>query len=120
MRNFRTLNIWKDSINIAKKVYHLAELLPLEEKYGLRSQISRAAISIPSNIAEGCGRNSQIDFKRFLEIALGSSYELETQLIIIDELLLISKKAEITELVNDINKIQKMINNLITKLKANG
>jgi len=111
MINFRTLNIWKDSINIAKKVYHLAELLPLEEKYGLRSQISRAAISIPSNIAEGCSRNSQIDFKRFLEIALGSSYELETQLIIIDELLLISKKAKITEPVNDINKIQKMMNN---------
>ena len=117
MRNFRNLNIWKDSITIVKKVYHLAELLPLEEKYGLRSQISCAAISIPSNI--GCSRTSQIDFKRFLEIALGSSYELETQLIIIDELLLISKKAEIAGLVNDINKIQKMINNLITKLKAN-
>jgi four helix bundle protein len=120
MRNFRNLNIWKDCITIVKKVYHQVELLPLEEKYGLRSQISRAAISIPSNIAEGCSRNSQIDFKRFLEIALGSSYELETQLIIIDELLLISKKAEIAALVNDINKIQKMINNLITKLKANG
>ena len=119
MRNFRNLKIWKDSFTTVKKVYHLAELLPLEEKYGLQSQISRAAISIPSNIAEGCSRNSQIDFKRFLEIALGSSYELETQLIIIDELLLISKKTEIAELVNDINKIQKMINNLITKLKAN-
>ena len=119
MRNFRNLNIWKDNISTGKKVYHLAELLPLEEKYGLRSQISRAAISIPSNIAKGCSTNSQIDFKRFLEIALGSSYELETQLIIIDELLLISKKAEIAALVNDINIIQKRIKNLITKLKAN-
>jgi len=52
MRNFRTLKIWKDSINIVKKVFHLVELLPLEEKYGLRSQISRAAISIPSIIAQ--------------------------------------------------------------------
>ncbi|MGE5355443.1 MAG: four helix bundle protein [Deltaproteobacteria bacterium] len=86
----------------------------------MRSQISREAISKPSNIAKGCSRNSQIDFKRFLEIALGSYYELETQLIIIDELLLISKEAEISGLVNDINKIQKMINNLITKLRANG
>jgi four helix bundle protein len=118
MRNFRTLNIWQDSIIIVKRVYQLADSLPLQEKYGLRSQISRAAISIPSNIAEGCSRNSQIDFKRFLEIALGSSYELETQLIIIDELKLISKN-EIAGLVYDINKIQKMINNLITKLKAN-
>ncbi len=70
----------------------LAERLPVEEKYGLRSQICRSAVSIPSNIAEGCSRNSQIDFKRFLEIALGSSFELETQLIIIEELSLIPTK----------------------------
>ncbi len=119
MRNFRTLNIWQDSISIVKKVYKLAESLPLEEKYGLRSQICRAVISIPSNIAEGCSRNSQIDFKRFLEIAIGSSFELETQLTIIDELSLISSN-EIAGLVYDINKLQKMINNLISKLKANG
>jgi four helix bundle protein len=68
----------------------------VEEKYGLRSQISRSAVSIPSNIAEGCSRSSQIDFKRFLEIALGSSYELETQLIIIEELSLISKKKSLS------------------------
>ena len=83
MRNFRTLNIWQEGIAIVKQVYRLAELLPVEEKYGLRSQICRSVVSIPSNIAEGCSRNSQIDFKRFLEIALGSSFELETQLIII-------------------------------------
>jgi hypothetical protein len=70
MRNFRTLNIWQEGITIVTNVYKLAELLPAEEKYGLRSQICRAAVSVPSNIAEGCSRNSQMDFKRFLEIAL--------------------------------------------------
>ena len=76
MRNFRTLNTWQEGIAIVKQVYRLAELLPVEETYGLRSQICSSAVSIPSNIAEGCSRNSQKDFKRFLEIALGSSYEL--------------------------------------------
>jgi len=70
----------------------LAEWLPVEEKYGLRSQICHSAVSKPSNIAEGCSRNSQIDFKRFLEIALGSSFELETELVIIEELSLIPTK----------------------------
>jgi len=92
MRDFRTLNIWKGGIAIVKQVYRLAEFLPVAEKYGLRSQICRSAVSIPSNIAEGCSRSSQVDFKRFLEIALGSSFELETQLIIIEELSIISAK----------------------------
>ncbi len=83
MRNFRTLNIWVEGINIVKQIYVLAASLPQEEKYGLRSQITRAAVSIPSNIAEGCSRGSDVEYKRFLEIAMGSLYELETQLTII-------------------------------------
>ncbi|NOQ98294.1 MAG: four helix bundle protein, partial [Calditrichae bacterium] len=62
MRNFRTLNIWKDGLNLVKEVYRLAEILPTEEKFGLKSQICRAVISIPSNIAEGSSRNSGLDF----------------------------------------------------------
>ena len=118
MRDFRTLNIWKDGIAIVKQVYLLAEFLPVEEKYGLRSQICRSAVSIPSNIAEGCSRSSQIDFKRFLEMALGSSFELETQLIIIEELSVISAK-DMKEISLQLTKEQKMINSLIGKLKAN-
>ena len=118
MRNFRTLNIWQEGIAIVKQIYRLAEWLPVEEKYGLRSQICRSAVSIPSNIAEGCSRTSQIDFKRFLEIALGSSFELETQLIIIEELSLIPTK-DVKVIVDQLNIEQKMINNLISKLKAN-
>jgi len=81
----------------------LAEFLPVEEKYGLRSQICRSAVSIPSNIAEGCSRSSQVDFKRFLEIALGSAFELQTQLIIIEELSIISTK-DIKEILPPLTK----------------
>ena len=91
------------------------------ERWGcdrLRSQICRSSVSIPSNIAESCSRSSQVDFKRFLEIALGSSFELETQLIIIEELSIISAK-EIKVILHQLNKEQKMINSLISKLKAN-
>jgi len=69
-RNFKTLKIWQDGINLVKDVYQLSELLPTNEKFGLKSQICRAAVSIPSNIAEGSSRNSELDFKRYLEIAL--------------------------------------------------
>ncbi len=118
MRNFRQLNIWQEGIIIVKLVYEIAELLPDAEKFGLKSQICRSAVSIPSNIAEGSSRTSQLEFKRFLEIAIGSSYELETQLVIIQELSLISKK-EIDFIIDKVNKEQKMINSLISKLKAN-
>lgn len=116
MRDFKTLNVWNEGIAIVKQAYQLAELLPAEEKYGLRSQICRSAISIPSNIAEGCSRNSQVDFKRFLEIALGSAFELETQLILIEELSMVSKK-EVRRLLERLVIEQKMINTLIKKLK---
>jgi len=118
MRNFRTLKIWEEGIVIVKQVYELSKLLPDEEKYGLRSQICRSSVSIPSNIAEGCSRNSDIEFKRFLEIAIGSSFELETQLLIIQELLMVSLK-EVKPIIDRLNIEQKMINNLISKLKAN-
>lgn len=116
MRNFRNLDIWKQGIEIVKKVYKLSYLLPSNELYGLKSQITRAAVSIPSNIAEGSSRNSDIEFKRFLEISMGSLFEIETQLIIISELELI-KSNEIQELMELILKEGKMINSLITKIK---
>lgn len=117
MRNFRNLNIWQNGLNLVKEIYRLAECLPTEEKFGLKSQICRAAISIPSNIAEGGSRNSGLDFKRFLEIALGSAFELETQLIIIQQLGLASDY-ELEIQIESVNKEQKMINKFISKLKA--
>ncbi|RED48867.1 four helix bundle protein [Seonamhaeicola aphaedonensis] len=86
MRDFRKLDIWKNGIELVKQIYQLSNKLPSEEKFGLRSQITRAAVSVPSNIAEGCSRNSEVEFKRFLEIAIGSLFEVETQLIIVQEL----------------------------------
>lgn len=116
MRDFKKYTIWQDGIKFVKQIYLFSETLPADERFGLRSQITRAAVSIPSNIAEGCGRNSDKEFKRFLEIALGSAFELETQLIIIKE---INNKYEddINKLLQDINKIQKQINSLIQKIK---
>jgi four helix bundle protein len=117
MRDFRKFNIWIDGITLVKEVYNISNNLPMEEKFGLKSQINRAVVSIPSNIAEGCSRNSDIEFKRFLEIAIGSSFELETQLIIIKELNLI-KENSLIPIFELLSKVQKMLNSLINKLKA--
>lgn len=86
MRDFRKLEIWENGINIVKYIYQLSQNLPSDEKFGLKSQLTRASVSIPSNIAEGCSRNSEIEFKRFLEVAMGSLFKLDTQLIIAKEL----------------------------------
>jgi four helix bundle protein len=116
MRNFKNLNIWLQGISIVKEIYGLSQKLPSNEKFGLISQINRAAVSIPSNIAEGCSRNSEIEFKRFLEIAMGSLFEVETQLIIIQELGLINPE-ELNSIFELIAKEGKMINGLIKTIK---
>ena len=82
MRNFRKLDIWNDARFLVKEVYILTSKLPSTEKFGLTSQINRCSISIPANIAEGCAKDSQKDFVRFLQISLGSAFEWETQIII--------------------------------------
>lgn len=116
MRDFKKLDIWKNGIELVKQVYQLSDKLPSEEKFGLKSQITRACVSIPSNIAEGCSRNSEIEFKRFLEIAIGSLFEVETQLIISKELEFIEEK-DLEIIFSLINKEAKMINSLIRKIK---
>lgn len=82
MHNFHKMDIWTDGIDVADMVYAVTIRFPREEMYGLISQMQRAAVSVPSNIAEGAGRDSNRDFCHFLNIALGSLYELETQLVI--------------------------------------
>lgn len=116
MRNFRKLDIWKNGIELVKLIYKVCEILPSEEKFGLKSQLTRAAISIPSNIAEGSSRNSEVEFKRFLEIAIGSLFEVETQLIISKELGFIPEK-ELENIFILLEKEAKMINSLINKIK---
>lgn len=82
MKNFKELRIWQKGMDIAVNCFKLTATFPKEEKFGLTSQITKAGVSIPSNIAEGSSRHSEKDYSRFIEISLGSSYELETQLLI--------------------------------------
>lgn len=107
MHKVEDLKVWQKSIELAKQVYKVVAELPDTEKYGLTSQIKRCAVSIASNIAEGAGRNSNKEFKHFLGIANGSSYELHTQLILVYELGLI-EKTKIENILNLIVEIQKM------------
>ncbi|MEZ5198940.1 MAG: four helix bundle protein [Bacteroidales bacterium] len=118
MRNFRSLNVWKNGIELVKIVYRLSVLLPEEEKFGIKSQICRAAVSVPSNIAEGCSRSSELEYKRFLEIATGSLFEIETLLVIIQELEFINAE-KISQVIEQVQTEQKMVNNLISRIKVN-
>jgi four helix bundle protein len=96
MQNFKELDIWKESRILVKDLYLLTNYLPQEEKFGLISQIRRCVISIPSNIAECSAKDSQKDFLRYLQISLGSSFELETHLLLcVDLELLTVKKTKI-------------------------
>eukprot|EP00388_Colpodella_angusta_P005812 GDKJ01017719.1.p2 GENE.GDKJ01017719.1~~GDKJ01017719.1.p2 ORF type:complete len:117 (-),score=7.19 GDKJ01017719.1:136-486(-) len=108
MHNFRQLQIWKEGMAIAKATYLTLNDLPSSEKFGLISQISRSAISVPSNIAEGSSRASNKEFSHFLSIALGSLFELETQLQLSIELNFIAQM-QIEQLMLDIIQLQKKI-----------
>ena len=93
MRNFKQLHIWNRGVDLAVEVYRLTEQFPKEERFGLRSQMTRASFSIPSNVAEGSSRESEADYRRYLEIAPGSAFELETQLTIAQRVGLVSAEA---------------------------
>ena len=116
MRNFKKLLIWQKGFQIAIKSFQLVILFPKEEKFGISSQITRAAVSIPSNIAEGSSRSSNKDYNRFLEISLGSSFEMETQLLIA-EAVNFGEKEKRDELLKDIDEEQKMIMSFMSKLQ---
>ena len=103
--NFRELQIWKESMSLVKKIYVLTSTLPSEERFGLISQINRCSISIPSNIAEGSGRTTEKEFSRFLEISMASSYELETQLVLVEDLF----EIKTTEIIEELKTIQNKI-----------
>lgn len=118
MKNFKQLKIWQQGMLIVKQVYQVSDFLPNEEKYGLRSQMTRAAVSIPSNIAEGSSRFSDSDYKRFLEISLGSAFELQTQVLIVQELGLVGNCPVdvIDKLLGDLEEEQRMIHGLIATI----
>ena len=114
MHNFKELKVWQKGIQLAVDMYKQTENFPNDEKFGLTSQMRRAAVSIPSNIAEGCGRKTDRDLSNFLSHSLGSQYELETQLIISKEVQLIADM-EFDKLTSELNEIQKMTKTLIDK-----
>jgi four helix bundle protein len=107
MNNYKELNIWRKSVDLAVKIYQVTKGFPKEEQYGLTSQMRRSAVSIPSNIAEGAGRNSKKDFANFLAISNGSSCEVDTQLIIARRVDLIDQEI-LESLQSEISEIQKM------------
>lgn len=115
MNNFRKLKIWNKSVDLATVVYDLTKNYPKTEMYGIVSQMRRSVVSISSNIAEGAGRESRKEFKRFLNIAKGSGYELETQLTISKNLVFISQD-RFDEIIVSITELHKMILSLIKTL----
>jgi four helix bundle protein len=117
MHKYKDLKIWLKAMNLVKNVYAMTSKFPDKERFGLISQINRAAISIPSNIAEGAGRNSDAQFMHFISIAHASSYELETQLILSQALGYITNE-QLKELLASITELQKMSFSLQKTLKS--
>ena len=116
MDTHKDLVVWKKGIELVKKIYLITNSFPNTEQFGLISQMRRCVVSIPSNIAEGCGRNSDNELIHFLYVALGSSSELETQIIISVELNYLEKE-KATGCLNLLNEIIRMLTSLIKSIK---
>ena len=117
VEDYKDLFVWKRGMELVQTVYRVARQLPKDEIFALSSQIRRASISIPSNIAEGYGRSSPADYKRFLSIARGSAYEVETQLLLCVSLNYVSQ-AEVETAIKLVNEIIRMLNVLIPKVNG--
>ena len=118
IKSYNDLDIWKRSIKLVEDIYRLTKSFPKEELYGLTSQMRRAAVSIPSNIAEGFTRFHNKEYKQFLYIALGSCSELSTQIIIASRLKYFGNN-KIEQLLNEIDEICRMTMSLIKKINSN-
>ncbi len=116
IKTFRDLKIWQQSMEFVTKIYKATSSFPEEEKYGLTSQLRRSSVSIPSNISEGFGRNSQGDFKRFVNISMGSLFELQTQIEVAKNLEFISKEV-FDQLYDHSREIERMMSSFIRTLK---
>jgi len=112
VHQFKELKVWQKSMDLVVDIYTVTTNFPTDEKFGLTSQLRRCAVSIPSNIAEGAGRDSEKEFLYFLSIALGSSFELETQLILSQRLNLLTKQN-----LEDLLSLNNYVQNMIVKLR---
>ena len=117
MKDFRKLNVWQKAHLLALRTYRATADFPRDELYGLTTQVRRACVSIPANIAEGCGREGEAEFGRFLQIALGSASELEYHLFLAFELRFLNDK-EYELLNSQVSEVKRMLTALIKKLKA--
>jgi len=108
VHDFKQLKVWKLGRDVARKSYSVVEAFPASQRFGLTSQIQRSAASIPSNIAEGSGRSSNKDFARFLSIAYGSACELETHLILANDLGYLST-GDLDSLSSDVDRVRRMV-----------
>lgn len=115
MKTYRDLLVWQKAITFVTEVYNIAREFPQEELYGLTSQIKRSAVSIPSNIAEGYGRKSKKDYIRFLQIAMGSIFEIQTQLEISKNLEFLPEN-NFNTLFENSREIERMLSSLISKI----
>jgi len=118
LRDFKNLQVWCKSHELTLEIYRVTNGFPKHELYGITNQIRRASVSIPANIAEGCGRFSEAELARFLQIAMGSASEVHYFLILTHDLGYL-QRAKFEFLTKNINEIQKMLRAYITKLKAN-
>lgn len=116
MSNFRSLMIWQKSITLTTKIYNSTKKFPKEEQFRITSQIRRSAVSIPSNIAEGFGRDSNKEYVRFLNISIGSLFELQTQLEISKNIEYLTEE-EYTILYDDSREVERMLVSFISKIK---
>jgi four helix bundle protein len=118
MKDFKDLLIWQRSHQLALQIYRMTEGFPREELYGLTAQIRRSCSSVPTNIAEGCGREGGAELARFFQIAMGSASELEYQLLLARDLGFLPV-ADYDILVGELIEIKRMLNAFIQKLRAN-
>jgi four helix bundle protein len=116
LKNYKELNVWQKSYELCLKMYRITAKFPNEERYGLTSQIRRSGVSIPSNIAEGYGRKTTLDYIRMLYISYGSVCELETQILLAGDLGFI-EKGELDTAKKDIAEIERMLKALIKSLE---
>jgi four helix bundle protein len=114
MSDFKTLKVWQKAQALVIAIYKSTVDFPDEEKFGLTAQIRRSAASIPANIAEGCGRNGEKDFRRFLGISMGSGRELESHLLLAREVGFLEPQ-RCSQLLNDLEEVKKMLSGLINK-----
>ena len=116
MKNFKNLMVWQKSMDVVDRTFDIIDAMDRTTQFVLASQIGRSAVSVPSNISEGSGRNSSKDFARFLDIAIGSSFELETQLIICQRRKSL-KECGIDGTLEQLMEVQKMLFGLLKKVR---